>query len=125
MVHKFNKDFLNFKCTSIHQKVSLLLLQLFFIFDLLLLAFLSCALTLNDNGLINSTVISKVLRVSNEDDILKAIKCAQGEHLQIAIMAIQHSQGGSVACTYGDSVRYAFIQYHSKEKERRLLFKVA
>lgn len=54
----------------------------------------SISLTLNDNGGISATPISSVIQVHSESDILKAIKQARKQHLPIAIMGKQHSQGG-------------------------------
>ncbi|MBA3662209.1 MAG: FAD-binding oxidoreductase [Gammaproteobacteria bacterium] len=54
----------------------------------------SFAVTLNDNGRINATQVSRIIRVKSETDILNAIKKAHEEHIPIAIMGKQHSQGG-------------------------------
>ncbi len=54
----------------------------------------SFSLTLNDNGGINATPISFIVNVKSETDILRAIQQANNQHIPIAIMGKQHSQGG-------------------------------
>jgi len=54
----------------------------------------SFSLTLNDNGGINATPISFIVNVKSETDILRAIQQANKQHIPIAIMGKQHSQGG-------------------------------
>lgn len=55
---------------------------------------LSSALTLNDTGQINATDVFRVIKVQSEADILAAIQSANLQHIPIAIMGVQHSQGG-------------------------------
>lgn len=54
----------------------------------------SFAITLNDNGQMSATNVSRVVHVKSEADILKAIQVANSEHIPITIMGKQHSQGG-------------------------------
>lgn len=54
----------------------------------------SFSLTLNDNGRISATPVSLVVNVKSETDILRAIQQASQQHIPIAIMGKQHSQGG-------------------------------
>lgn len=49
---------------------------------------------LNDNGLISETHVSRIIHVRSEMDILEAFHLARKEHLHIAMMGKQHSQGG-------------------------------
>lgn len=58
------------------------------------ICFSSFSLSLNDNGGISATPISFVVNVKSEADILKAVQQANKQHLPIAIMGKQHSQGG-------------------------------
>lgn len=70
---------------------------LFFLFQLILilsLNSLSFALTLNDNGQMSATNVSRIVHVKSEADILKALRDANLKHVPIAIMGKQHSQGG-------------------------------
>lgn len=64
----------------------------------LLLCFFICSssfsLTLNDNGGISATQVLQVVHVKSESDILRAIQQANKQHIPIAIMGKQHSQGG-------------------------------
>ncbi len=74
---------------------------------LLLVLILSCwtsyalAVSLNDTGKINETVVSRVLDVESESDIVDAIKTAEHAHLPISIMAVHHSQGGQTLAQGG------------------------
>ncbi|OGT35285.1 MAG: hypothetical protein A3F11_10085 [Gammaproteobacteria bacterium RIFCSPHIGHO2_12_FULL_37_14] len=61
---------------------------------ILVLSSSSFAITLNDNGQISATQVSRVIHVKSETDILNAIQKANNEHVPIAIMGRQHSQGG-------------------------------
>jgi decaprenylphospho-beta-D-ribofuranose 2-oxidase len=61
----------------------------------------SFPLTLNDNGGISATPISFVVNVKSEMDILKAIQQANKQHIPIAIMGKQHSQGGQTLINSG------------------------
>ncbi len=54
----------------------------------------SFAITLNDNGQVSPTYVSRIVHVRSEADILKAIQNANSEHIPIALMGKQHSQGG-------------------------------
>jgi len=54
----------------------------------------SYALVLNDNGQISATPVFHVVQVKAEADIISALQSANKEHLHIAIMGKQHSQGG-------------------------------
>lgn len=54
----------------------------------------SFAITLNDNGQISATEVSRIIQVKSETDILNSIQKANEEHIPIAIMGKQHSQGG-------------------------------
>lgn len=69
----------------------------FFRFTIIFILFLNTsafAITLDDNGQISKTDISRVVHVHSEADILQAIIEANNRHLPIAIMGKQHSQGG-------------------------------
>ncbi len=72
-------------------KTSILLFQTIL---MLFLSSSSLAVALNDNGQISATDVSRVVHVQSEADILKAIQDANLEHIPIAIMGKQHSQGG-------------------------------
>lgn len=68
-----------------------------FLFQIILILFLSSssfAIVSNDNGQISATNVSRVVHVQSEADILKALQDANSEHIPIAIMGRQHSQGG-------------------------------
>ncbi len=68
--------------------------QLFKITLIVFLTSSSFAITLNDNGQINTTQVSGVIHIKSEADMLNAIQKANNQHLPIAIMGKQHSQGG-------------------------------
>jgi len=74
------------------------------LFEMLVIVFLSSssfAVTLNDNGQISPTQVSRVIHVKSEADILSAIQQANHEHVPIAIMGKQHSQGGQSLAANG------------------------
>lgn len=74
------------------------LLSFYPLFEMALIVFLSpassFAMTLNDNGQISATQVSRVVQIKSEADILNAIQKANNEHVPIAMMGKQHSQGG-------------------------------
>lgn len=69
-----------------------------FIFSLFL-STTSIAITLNDNGQISSTEVSRIVHVKSVTDIQKAIQDASLEHIPITMMGKQHSQGGQTLAT--------------------------
>lgn len=71
--------------------------KLTFLSRIILILFLSpasFASLLNDHGKISPTQVSRVVSIKSEADILAAIDQANKEHLPIAIMGKQYSQGG-------------------------------
>jgi len=67
--------------------------SLFFIL-LLIFNFTTFAIKLNDNGRITQTSVVRVIHIKTEAEIKNAIQTAKKQHLPIAIMGKQHSQGG-------------------------------
>jgi FAD/FMN-containing dehydrogenase len=64
-----------------------------------LIAFSIHAVVLNDNGKLNPTEVTQVISVHSDADIINAIQQASKEHVSIAIMGKQHSQGGQSLAT--------------------------